>query len=40
MWGGRIPLAESVDQLAEAFVQEWSAALAQLLKYWESAPIR
>ena len=40
MWGGRIPLAASVDQLAEAFVQEWSAALAQLLKYWESAPIR
>lgn len=40
MWGGRIPLADSVEQLAEAFVKEWSAALAQLLKYWEAAPIR
>ena len=33
MWGGRIPLAESVDQLTEAFEQEWNAALAQLLRY-------
>ena len=40
MWGGRIPLAESVTQLAEAFVKEWTAALAQLLRYWEQAPIR
>lgn len=34
MWGGRKPPAESVNQLADAFVQEWSAALAQLLRYW------
>ncbi|KAK3673146.1 hypothetical protein LTR78_006986 [Recurvomyces mirabilis] len=40
MWGGRIPLAESVAQLTEAFVKEWSAALAQMLKYWEEAPVR
>ncbi|KAK4550746.1 hypothetical protein LTR36_000325 [Oleoguttula mirabilis] len=40
MWGGRIPLAESVEQLAQAFVTEWNAALAQFLRYWESPPIR
>lgn len=40
MWGGRIPLAESVTQLAEAFTKEWQQALAQLLRYWESPPIR
>lgn len=40
MWGWRIPLAEAVDRLAEAFTNEWNAALAQLLRYWEVAPIR
>jgi len=40
MWGGRIPLADSVNQLAEAFIGEWTAALAQLLRYWEEAPCR
>lgn len=40
MWGGRIPLADSVAQLAEAFTKEWQQALAQLLRYWESPPIR
>lgn len=40
MWGGRIPLADSVNQLSEAFITEWTAALAQLLRYWESPPIR
>jgi len=40
MWGGRIPLAESVNQLAEAFTNEWNAALAQLLRYWENPPTR
>lgn len=40
MWGWRIPLAEAVDRLAEAFTNEWNAALAQLLRYWEVAPTR
>ncbi|KAK3721918.1 hypothetical protein LTR37_002734 [Vermiconidia calcicola] len=40
MWGGRIPLVESVNQLTEAFVKEWGTALAQLLRYWEAAPTR
>lgn len=40
MWGGRVPRAEAVTQLAEAFVQEWSTALAQLLRYWEAPPVR
>lgn len=40
MWGGRVPPAESITRLADAFVQEWTAALAQLLRYWETAPIR
>ncbi|EMC94748.1 hypothetical protein BAUCODRAFT_149851 [Baudoinia panamericana UAMH 10762] len=40
MWGGRIPLAESVVQLTEAFTTEWTAALTQMLRYWESPPVR
>jgi len=40
MWGGRTATAASVTQLAEAFVTEWNAALAQFLRYWEQAPIR
>ena len=40
MWGGRVPLEQSVTQLTEAFVKEWQQALAQLLRYWESPPIR
>ncbi|KAK4898491.1 hypothetical protein LTR27_004088 [Elasticomyces elasticus] len=40
MWGGRIPLDATVTQLTEAFVKEWNAALAQMLRYWEEPPIR
>lgn len=40
MWGGRQPQPAQVDQLAAAFVNEWSAALAQLLRYWESPPTK
>lgn len=40
MWGGRAPQAEDVEKLVEAFVREWSAALAQMLRHWEEAPIR
>ncbi|KAK5725810.1 hypothetical protein LTR15_004000 [Elasticomyces elasticus] len=40
MWGGRIPPDASVTQLTEAFVKEWNAALAQMLRYWEEPPIR
>ncbi|KAK1822166.1 hypothetical protein LTR12_003305 [Friedmanniomyces endolithicus] len=40
MWGGTVPAAELVARLAEAFVEEWSAALAQLLRFWEEAPVR
>lgn len=40
MWGGRIPVSDSVDRLAAAFEAEWNAALAQFLRYWEKAPIR
>ncbi|TKA30275.1 hypothetical protein B0A54_15353 [Friedmanniomyces endolithicus] len=40
MWGGTVPAAQLVTQLAEAFVEEWNAALAQLLRFWEEAPVR
>ncbi|KAK0928995.1 hypothetical protein LTR91_006240 [Friedmanniomyces endolithicus] len=40
MWGGTVPAAQLVTQLAEAFVEEWKAALAQLLRFWEEAPVR
>ena len=40
MWAGRKPSAESVNKLADAFIQEWQTALAQLLRYWETPPIR
>lgn len=40
MWANKTPKTESVNRLAEAFVQEWQPALAQLLRYWETPPIR
>ncbi|KAK0795138.1 hypothetical protein LTR91_012021 [Friedmanniomyces endolithicus] len=40
MWGGTVPAAQLVTRLAEAFVEEWSGALAQLLRFWEEAPVR
>lgn len=40
MWGGRQPQPAQIDQLAAAFVEEWSAALAQLLRYWETPPTK
>ncbi|KAK3052118.1 hypothetical protein LTR09_006710 [Extremus antarcticus] len=40
MWGGRNPPAEAVQQLTDAFCEEWTSALAQLLRYWEAPPTR
>ena len=40
MWGGKTPPAESINKLTEAFINEWTAALAQLLRYWEQPPTR
>ena len=40
MWGGLVPGSSTVEQLAQAFAKEWSAALAQLLRYWDVAPMR
>lgn len=39
MWAGRRPTPEAVRRLSDAFTQEWTAALAQLLRYWETPPI-
>nr|POE79512.1 hypothetical protein CFP56_07577 [Quercus suber] len=36
MWGGTIPNVENVRNLEAAFVEEWNAAIAQMLKCFES----
>ncbi|MCJ1396347.1 hypothetical protein MMC18_009237 [Xylographa bjoerkii] len=38
MWGGRTPTAAGVEQLAAACVAEWTRALNQLLRHWDSPP--
>ncbi|MCJ1481110.1 hypothetical protein MMC06_001266 [Schaereria dolodes] len=38
MWGGRTPTAAGVEQLATACVTEWTRALTQLLRHWDSPP--
>lgn len=38
MWGGRYPEQQEADQLAACFDFEWSEALEQMLRHWESPP--
>jgi len=40
MWGGRVPTAEGVDQLAGAFTAEWNWAINQMLRHWDQPPRR
>ncbi|KAF2454742.1 hypothetical protein BDY21DRAFT_366139 [Lineolata rhizophorae] len=40
MWGNRIPSAEGVAQLTNAFVGEWEGAVDQLLRNWDVPPSR
>ncbi|OCK76874.1 hypothetical protein K432DRAFT_407798 [Lepidopterella palustris CBS 459.81] len=40
MWGNRIPSAEGVARLTNAFVGEWNMALGQMLRNWEQPPSR
>jgi len=40
MWGGRPPNAQGVEQLKNAFVNEWNWAINQMLSHWEQAPTR
>ena len=38
MWGGKKPTSAHVAKLAQAFVAEWSRAVAQMLRHWDSPP--
>lgn len=38
MWGGRTPTAAGIEKLATACVGEWTRALTQMLRHWESPP--
>jgi hypothetical protein len=38
MWGGRTPTAAGVEQLTAAFVNEWTNAVNQLLRHWDTPP--
>jgi hypothetical protein len=38
MWGGRIPDALEAQQLADCFAYEWTEALEQMLRHWETPP--
>ena len=38
MWGGRVPEADEVQQLAACLAWEWNEALEQMLRHWENPP--
>ena len=38
MWGGKTPSSGQIEQLAAACNSEWTRALHQLLRHWETAP--
>jgi hypothetical protein len=38
MWGGRTPDPEEAQQLADCFAYEWTEAIDQMLRHWESPP--
>ncbi|KAI9716816.1 MAG: hypothetical protein M1812_005156 [Candelaria pacifica] len=37
-WGGRNATSAGINQLADAFTAEWTWALGQMLRHWESPP--
>ncbi|KAE9971828.1 hypothetical protein BLS_004286 [Venturia inaequalis] len=39
MWGGQMPTAQGVAQLANAFTVEWNWAVDQMLRHWEKPPV-
>jgi hypothetical protein len=38
MWGDDPPSEENIQQLADAFVEEWTRALRHMLRHWETPP--
>ncbi|KAI9848613.1 MAG: hypothetical protein M1838_000485 [Thelocarpon superellum] len=38
MWGGRRPSSHDVAQLADEFIAEWTRAILQLLRHWDTPP--
>ena len=38
MWGGKTPSSGQIEQLAAACTSEWTRALHQLLRHWQTAP--
>jgi hypothetical protein len=38
MWGNRTPDPASAAQLANALMNEWNRAVAQMLRHWETPP--
>ncbi|KAF2237839.1 hypothetical protein EV356DRAFT_573845 [Viridothelium virens] len=38
MWGDRNPNSETISQLSNAFIMEWSWALGQMLRNWDVQP--
>lgn len=38
MWGGRNPTSANVEKLANACIDEWTRALSQMLRQWDSPP--
>lgn len=39
MWAGKQPSTEQAQQLADACIEEWTHALRQILRHWETPPI-
>ncbi|KAF1811398.1 hypothetical protein P152DRAFT_419529 [Eremomyces bilateralis CBS 781.70] len=39
MWGNYTPTADSIQQLADAFIAEWNYALEETLRHWEESPL-
>jgi hypothetical protein len=39
MWGNVLPSPEGIQALSAAFVSEWTYALEQMLRHWETPPV-
>jgi hypothetical protein len=39
MWGDMAPTQHSIQQLANAFTQEWTWAVGEMLRHWDESPI-
>jgi hypothetical protein len=38
MWGNHVPSEQDVETLAAAFAREWTEAVDEMLRHWDTPP--